>query len=88
MQSQPAIEQPQSKSAKSKSKSVIASLGFRKTQKMAPQQAVPALPPAPTPSVRRPTVKVVEDMGSIVRGVNEIEDEESRRLTELAFLDY
>ena len=79
---QPATEQPQSKS-----RSVIASLGFKRTPKVAPQQAIPALPPAPSPPVRRPTIKVVEDMGSLVRGVDEIEDEESRRLTELAFLD-
>ena len=43
--------------------------------------------PAPSPPVRQPTVKVVANPGLLIREVERIEDEETRRLTEMAFMD-
>jgi len=51
----------------------------------APQTALPPVPPSPT---RQPTVKIVHDREGLMQGVKAIEDEESRRLTELAFVDF
>ena len=72
---QPATEQPRLKSTKSKSVTPVA-----------PQPATPALPLVPPSPVRRPVVVVMEDLESLIQAVNRIEDDESRRLTEIAFL--
>lgn len=85
-QSQTPVEQPQSKIARSKS--VIASLGLKLSRKVASQPTMPSLPSPPPSPVRLPTAKIVENRESLLRDVKEIEDEESRRLTELAFVDY
>ena len=85
-QSQTPIEQPQSKLARSKS--VIASLGLKITRKKAPQPAMPTLPSPPPSPVRLPTARIVENRETLLRDVKGIEDDESRRLTELAFMDY
>ena len=88
VQTQSAIEQSRSKPTKLKSKSVIASLGLKKTLKTAPQPTTPTTPPTLPSPVRQPTIKIVEDLGSFAQTLNEIEDDESRRLTELAFMEY
>jgi hypothetical protein len=85
-QSQTPIEQPSSKVARSKS--VIASLGLKLSRKRAPQPAMPALPSPPPSPVRLPTAKIVENRESLLRDMKGIEDDESRRLTELAFMDF
>ena len=44
-------------------------------------------PPASLP-VRRPTVRIMENRENLIQQVKGIEDDESRRLTELAFMDF
>jgi len=80
---QPAVEQPQSKMTRSKS--VIASLGLRMTRRAAPPPPMPPLPPTPSTPPRRPTVMIVQNRGALIQNMEGIEDEESRRLTGLAF---
>ena len=58
------------------------------TRKKAPQPALPPLPSPPPSPVRLPTARIVEDRETLLRDVKGIEDDESRRLTELAFMDY
>lgn len=79
----PATEQPKPKITRSKS--VIASLGLKMTRKVAPRSTLPPVPPSP---VRQPTVVVMGDREGLMQDVKKIEDEESRRLTELAFVDF
>lgn len=84
-QSHPATEQPQPKITRSKS--VMASLGLRMTRKAAPPTLSPSLPASP---MRRPTIRVMEnrERENLIQEVKGIEDDESRRLTELAFMDF
>lgn len=81
VESRSASEQPQSKMTRSKS--VITSFGLKMTRKMAPRPMIP--PPAPSPPERRPTVVIVEDRGALIQDIERIQDEESQRLTRLAF---
>jgi hypothetical protein len=82
-QSHPATGQPQPKITRSKS--VIASLGLMMTRKA----AAPTLSPSPpTSPIRRPTIRVMENRENLIQEVRGIEDDESRRLTELAFMDF
>lgn len=85
-QSQPAIQQPRYKFTRSRS--VISSLGLKMTRKTAPRPAVSSLPPSPPLPERRATVKIIEGREGLMQNVRGIEDDESRRLTELAFVDY
>ena len=80
-----AIEQPQSKI--SRSKSVIASLGLKMSRRVPLQQTAPALPSPPPSPVRQPTATIVH-REKLMQEVKGIEDDESRRLTELAFMDF
>ena len=85
-QPQMPTEQPQSKITRSRS--VIASLGLKMSRKKAPQPTLSPLPSPPPSPVRLPTARIVEDRETLLRDVKGIEDDESRRLTELAFMDY
>ncbi|KAF9790470.1 hypothetical protein BJ322DRAFT_391743 [Thelephora terrestris] len=80
--SQPVIEQPRPKITRSKS--VIASLGLKISRKTV--QA--SLPPSPSTPTRQPTVRIVENRENLMKEMVGIEDDESRRLTELAFMDF
>lgn len=82
-QSRPTPEPAQPKMTRSRS--VIASLGLKMARK-APQQKA-KLPRTPSP-VRRPTIRIMDNRENLIQEVKGIEDEESRRLTEMAFMDF
>jgi hypothetical protein len=82
-QPQTTDDQPQPKITRSKS--VFASLGLKMSRKVAQPAPLPSPPVSP---MRRPTVRIVENRENLMQEVRGIEDDESRRLTELAFMDF
>jgi hypothetical protein len=82
-QPQTTDDQPQSKITRSKS--VFASLGLKMSRKAAQPVLLSSPPMSP---MRRPTVRIVENRENLMKEVGGIEDDESRRLTELAFMDF
>ena len=81
----PTQQQRTNQSKITRSKSVIASLGFKMTRRTAQPTNLPSPPPSP---MRRPTFTIVENREILMQEVRGIEDDESRRLTEMAFMDF
>jgi len=64
-----------------------ASLGLEMVREMVPQPTMPAATPILPPSEQKPSIRM-RNRGSMVDELEKIEDDESRRLTELAFIGY
>lgn len=71
-----------------RSKSVMTSLGFKMTRKTTQPVKANYITPSSSAPMRRPTVRIVENRESLIQDVRKIEDDESRRLTEMAFMDF
>ena len=78
----PTQPQTPNQSKITRSRSVMTSLGFMMTRKTA--RPTSSLSPSLS-STRQPTIRIVENRENIIQEIRGIEDDESRRLTEVAF---